>query len=163
MAAIVVFVECPKSIASEVLVVLRPYQKVEPYRQAVFKISRSQAIVDGRTGPFQSFDIRIKNIGIYTIAHLFSLAKMAQVDEVPLFVWIIILTHRRYCLPSFIEICLKVFQRRSWKVKVNWNFKWHLGFSIKVLEIKDGLVSLGMIPLSCFRLQQLLFYSKIKL
>ena len=86
VAAIVVFVECPKSIASEVLVVLRPYQKVEPYRQAVFKISRSQAIVDRRTGPFQSFDIPIKNIGIYTIAHLFSLAKMAQVDEVPLFV-----------------------------------------------------------------------------
>ena len=44
MAAIFVFVECPKSIASEVLVVLRPYQNVKSIRQALFKISRSQAI-----------------------------------------------------------------------------------------------------------------------
>ena len=71
LAAILVFVECPKSIASEVLVALRPYQNVKSIRQAVFKISRSQAIVDGRTdrrtdrrtGRFhntQSFDGRIK-------------------------------------------------------------------------------------------------------
>ena len=52
VAAIMVFIECPKSIASEVLVVLRPYQNVKSIRQAVFKISRSQAIVDGQTdGP----------------------------------------------------------------------------------------------------------------
>ena len=44
VAAILVFMECPKSIASEVLVVLRPYQNVKSNRQAVFKISRSQAI-----------------------------------------------------------------------------------------------------------------------
>ena len=43
-AAILVFVECPKSIAAEVLVVLRPYQNVKSIRQAVFKISRSQAM-----------------------------------------------------------------------------------------------------------------------
>ena len=49
VGAILVFVECPKSIASQVLVVLRPYQNVKSIRQAVFKISRSQAIVDGRT------------------------------------------------------------------------------------------------------------------
>ena len=48
VAAILVFIECPKSIASEVLVVLRSYQNVKSIRQAVFKISRSQAI--GRTG-----------------------------------------------------------------------------------------------------------------
>ena len=44
VAAIVVLVECPKSIASEVLVVLRSYQNVKSIWQAVFKISRSQAI-----------------------------------------------------------------------------------------------------------------------
>ena len=44
VAAILVFVECPKSIASEVLVVLRPYQNVKSIRHAVYKISRSQAI-----------------------------------------------------------------------------------------------------------------------
>ena len=44
VAAILVFVECPKSITSEVLVVLRPYQNVKSIRQAVFKLSRSQAI-----------------------------------------------------------------------------------------------------------------------
>ena len=44
VAAILVFVECPKSIASEVLVVLRPYQNVKSIWQALFKISRSQAI-----------------------------------------------------------------------------------------------------------------------
>ena len=49
VTAILVFVECPKSIVSEVLVVLRPYQNVKSIRQAVFKILRSQAIVDGRT------------------------------------------------------------------------------------------------------------------
>ena len=49
VAAILVFVECPKSIASEVLVVLRPYQNVKSIRKAVFKISCSQAIVDGWT------------------------------------------------------------------------------------------------------------------
>ena len=49
VAAILVFVECPISIAFEVLVVLRPYQNVKSIRQAVFKISRSKAIMDGRT------------------------------------------------------------------------------------------------------------------
>ena len=49
VSVILVFVECPKSIASEVLVVLRPYQNKKPTRQAVFKILRSQPIVDGRT------------------------------------------------------------------------------------------------------------------
>ena len=49
VVAILVFVECPKSIASDVLVVLRPYQNVKSIRHTVFKISRSQAIVDGRT------------------------------------------------------------------------------------------------------------------
>ena len=44
VAAILVFVECPKSIASEVLVVLRPKQNVKSIWQAVFKISCSQAI-----------------------------------------------------------------------------------------------------------------------
>ena len=44
VAAILVFVECPKSIASEVLVVLRPYQNVQLIQQAVFKLSRSQVI-----------------------------------------------------------------------------------------------------------------------
>ena len=44
VAAILVFVECPKSIASEVLIVLRPYQNVKSIRQAIFKISRSQPI-----------------------------------------------------------------------------------------------------------------------
>ena len=44
VAAILVFVECPKSIVSEVLVVLRPYQNVKSIQQAVFKLSRSQAI-----------------------------------------------------------------------------------------------------------------------
>ena len=52
VVAILVFIECPKSIASEVLVVLRSYQNVKSIPQVVFKISRSQAIVDGRTdGP----------------------------------------------------------------------------------------------------------------
>ena len=49
VAAILVFAECPKSIVSEVLVVLRPYQNVKSFWPAVFKISRSQAIVNGRT------------------------------------------------------------------------------------------------------------------
>ena len=44
VAAILVFIECPKSIASEVLVVLRPYQNVKSIRQVVFKLSRSQSI-----------------------------------------------------------------------------------------------------------------------
>ena len=44
VAAILVFVECPKSIAYEVLVVSRPYQNVKSIRKAVFKISCSQAI-----------------------------------------------------------------------------------------------------------------------
>ena len=44
VAAIFIFVECPKSIASEVLVVLSPYQNVKSIQQAVFKLSRSQAI-----------------------------------------------------------------------------------------------------------------------
>ena len=44
VAPILVFVERPKSITSEVLVVLRPYQNLKLIRQAVFKISRSQAI-----------------------------------------------------------------------------------------------------------------------
>ena len=49
VAAILVFIECPKSIVSEVLVVLKSYQNVKSIPQAVFKILRSQAIVDGRT------------------------------------------------------------------------------------------------------------------
>ena len=49
VAAILVFVECPKSTASQVLGVLRSYQNVKSISQAVFKISCSQAIVDGRT------------------------------------------------------------------------------------------------------------------
>ena len=44
VAAILVFEECPKSIASQVLVVLRPYQNVKSIQQAGFKISCSQAI-----------------------------------------------------------------------------------------------------------------------
>ena len=44
VAAILVFIECPKSIASDVLMVLRPYQNVKSIWQAVFKILRSQAI-----------------------------------------------------------------------------------------------------------------------
>ena len=44
MAAIFVFIECPKSFASEVLVVLRRYKNVKSIRSAVFKISHSQAI-----------------------------------------------------------------------------------------------------------------------
>ena len=49
VAAILVFVECPKSIVSEVLVVLRSYQNVKSIWQAVFRLSRSQAIVNGWT------------------------------------------------------------------------------------------------------------------
>ena len=49
VAVILVFVECPKSIAYEVLLVLRPIPNVQSIRQAVFKMSRSQAIVDGWT------------------------------------------------------------------------------------------------------------------
>ena len=44
VAAILIFVECPKSITSQVSVVLRPYQNVKSIRQAVFKISCSQAL-----------------------------------------------------------------------------------------------------------------------
>ena len=44
VAAISVFVECLKSIASQVLAVLRPYQNVKSIHQAVFKISCSQVI-----------------------------------------------------------------------------------------------------------------------
>ena len=44
VAAILIFVECPKSIASEVLLVLRPYQNVKSIRQAVFKLTHSQTI-----------------------------------------------------------------------------------------------------------------------
>ena len=44
MAAILVFVTCPKSIASDVLVVLRLFQNVNLIRQAVFNLLRSQAI-----------------------------------------------------------------------------------------------------------------------
>ena len=44
VVAILVFVECPKSIASKVLVVVRPYQNAKLIRQAVFKILCSQAI-----------------------------------------------------------------------------------------------------------------------
>ena len=58
VAAILVFVQCPRSIVSEVLVVLRPYHNVKSIWQTLFKISRSQAIVngrtDGRTGPFHN-------------------------------------------------------------------------------------------------------------
>ena len=42
VAAILVFVECPNSTASEV--VLRPYQNVKSIQQAVFKLTRSQAM-----------------------------------------------------------------------------------------------------------------------
>ena len=48
VVAILLIVECPKWIAFKVLVVLRPYQNVKSIWQAVFKISRSQAIVNGR-------------------------------------------------------------------------------------------------------------------
>ena len=44
VAAILVFIECPKLLVAEVLVVLRPYQNVKSIQQVVFKISRSQAI-----------------------------------------------------------------------------------------------------------------------
>ena len=44
VAAIFVSVECPKSIESEVLEVLRSYQNVKLIKKAVFKISLSQAI-----------------------------------------------------------------------------------------------------------------------
>ena len=44
VAAILILVECPISIASEVLVVLRPYQNVKSIRQVVFKLPRSQTI-----------------------------------------------------------------------------------------------------------------------
>ena len=44
VAAILVFVECPKSMTPEAFVVLRPYQNVKSIRQAVFKLSRSQAL-----------------------------------------------------------------------------------------------------------------------
>ena len=53
-AAILVFVECPKSIAFEVIVVLRPYQNVKSIRQAVFKLSRSQAI------PCKGYDVNLQ-------------------------------------------------------------------------------------------------------
>ena len=43
-AAISVFVECPTSIASKILVVLRPYQNMKSIRRAVFNLSSSQAI-----------------------------------------------------------------------------------------------------------------------
>ena len=44
VAAILVFVECPISKASEVLVVLRPYQNVKSIRPAVFNLPHSQAM-----------------------------------------------------------------------------------------------------------------------
>ena len=44
VVAIFVFVECPKSIASKVLVVLRPYQNMKSIRQVVFNLPRSQVI-----------------------------------------------------------------------------------------------------------------------
>ena len=44
VAAILVFVECPKSIASKDLMVLRSYQNMKSTQQAVFNLSRSQAI-----------------------------------------------------------------------------------------------------------------------
>ena len=44
VAAILVFVECPKSITSEVLVVLKPYQNVKLIQQAVFNLPHSQTI-----------------------------------------------------------------------------------------------------------------------
>ena len=44
VAAILVFVECPKSIPSKVLVALRPYQNMKSIQQAVFNIPRSKAI-----------------------------------------------------------------------------------------------------------------------
>ena len=43
VAAILFFEEGPKSIASEVLLIERPYQNVKPIGRAIFKISRSQA------------------------------------------------------------------------------------------------------------------------
>ena len=44
VATILILVEYPKSIASEVTVVLRPYQNVKSIRQAFFKLPRSQTI-----------------------------------------------------------------------------------------------------------------------
>ena len=41
VVAILIFVECLKSIASEVLMVLRPYQNVKSIRQEVFKLPHS--------------------------------------------------------------------------------------------------------------------------
>ena len=86
VAAILVFIECHKSIASEVLMVLRSYQNVKSIPVAVFKISHSQAIVDGRTGPFHntSFDGRIKtqkieeNYKIYQLVNTNILMSMIQ-------------------------------------------------------------------------------------
>ena len=75
VAAILVFVECPKSIGFEVLVVLRPYQNVKPIRQAVFKISRSQAIVDGRT------DRRLDGQGHSIIRPVFQRAYKKRVNK----------------------------------------------------------------------------------
>ena len=52
MAAILFFPECPKSIASEVLMTLTPYPNFKMIGWSVQKLSRLQAIVDGRTdGP----------------------------------------------------------------------------------------------------------------
>ena len=42
VAAILITVKCLKSIASEVLVVLRPYQNLKSIRQTVFKLQRTQ-------------------------------------------------------------------------------------------------------------------------
>ena len=44
VAAILITVKCLKSISSEVLVVLKPYQNLKSIRQTVFKLQRSQAI-----------------------------------------------------------------------------------------------------------------------
>ena len=44
VAAILVFIESPKSMASKVLVVLRPYQNAKSIQHAVFKLTRSQAM-----------------------------------------------------------------------------------------------------------------------
>ena len=54
VAVILVLVECPKLIASEVL---RTYQNVKSIWQAVFKIPRTQAIVNWRTGPFHNMSL----------------------------------------------------------------------------------------------------------
>ena len=44
VGVIFVFVECPKSLASDVLVIVRSYQNMKSIQQVVFNLLRSQAI-----------------------------------------------------------------------------------------------------------------------